>query len=149
MSVTIMQICDAIATTLGAAPSIVRIQSYDELTEAVQSGDMPALQVYWESNDCSFGSGTDRHTFQGGRRIKEYLIHADILAKQRSHIGEDNAMASTVYSEIETIMEQQNIKPYFGLGEIQAFRWRADRVQIVYADTPIMGVRFAIAIYVY
>lgn len=149
--ITIAQMCDAIEGTLGAAASMERSQSYDELTDSVESADTPLLQVYWENTECADASGTDRSSFQGGVRSKAFLFHADVLARQRSHIGEDMKKITEVAEEIQDILEgsAQDTKPYFGLDGIKAFRWRAERVQINYAGTPFMGARFMIWVWVY
>lgn len=149
--ITIAQICDAIETTLGAAASIETTESYDELSDGVQSADTPLLQVYWENTECADDSGTDRTSFQGGVRVKAFLFHADLLARQRAHIADDMKKVTEVAEEIQDILEgpAQSTKPYLGLDGIKAFRWRAERVQITYAGAPFMGARFMIWIWVF
>jgi len=147
MSITLAQICDAIATTLDNATTEPRRESYDELTEGVQ--DLPTLQVYPESGYQSAASGTDRFTMRGGIRQTEFIIHADYYARQRSQIDEDMKELVNGIDAITDVLEGQDEKPYFGLTGIQAFSWRWDRVTFIYGDVQYMGARFAITVRVF
>jgi hypothetical protein len=149
MAVTIAQICDAIEDTLNDATSMATSQSYDELKEGIHSGDLPLIQIYPESNECAFGSGTDRTTFQGGVRNKHYIIHCDLYARQRSHLAEDMKKTVEMIDELETIFEQQNLKDYFGLDGIKAFKWSWTRSLLTSAEAEFYGARFIIEIWVF
>src|SRR3990167_5967940 len=113
MSITLLQICDAVRDTLGAAPSLVREQSLDELTESIP--DTPLLQVYPERGSADPSGNTDRTTFSAVVRQSIIVIHADLYAHQRSHIGEDMSLFATCVDELITEIEKQDTKPYFGL----------------------------------
>lgn len=150
MAITKAQICDAIADTLGDAASVARTQSFDELGESI--GDTPLLQVYpgttWQQDPSG---NTDRTTFGGGVRQTILVIHVDLYAHRRARMSEDMAALVNTSDEIETILEEQDKKPYFGLVGIQAFSWLATRVVFVYTDQEIKyaGVRYAITIRVF
>jgi hypothetical protein len=146
MAITIAQICDAIEETLGAATGITRAQSYDELTEGIQGADTPLLQVYPEANITDAMGTSDRTTFGGGVRVKTYTIHADYYARQRSHIGLDMKQLVDSIDAIETVLEQQNSLPLFGLAGIKSFQWMWNRVQFDYGGAPFMGARFVLTI---
>ena len=148
-TVTIRAINDAIATTLGTATGMKVTHSYDELKEGIGPGDMPLLQVYFESIDCDKDVETERTTFQGKVRTKTLTYHADIYCRTRSHIGEDMAKTLEMTDEVVDIFETLDIKEYFDLEGIKAFDWRADRVVFNYADAQYMGVRFVITITVF
>ena len=148
---TIAEICDAIDTTLGAATGISRSQSYDELTEGVHAGDLPLLQIYPDSGEADIESGTDRSTFRAGIRQTQFIIVADLYARQRSHIGEDMHALVDSIDAIIAVLEAQDTKDYFGQDGIQAFRWRFERVTFMYGDPqiPYVGARFYLTIRVF
>ena len=139
-------IVDAIETTLSAAASLRRSQSYDELTEGVQRGDAPLLQVYPEENPGTSGhSETDRISFSGAHSVKRYVIFADLYAKQRSNIGEDMKQLVDTINELEDILDSQTY-PVFGSDYILSFRWLWGRVVFDYAGVNFMGARFQILV---
>ena len=151
MSVTLGEICDAIESTLAAAITVVRSESYDELTEGVHAADLPMLQVYPESGRQDAGGKTDRFAFQGGIRQTEFIIHADYYARQRAHIGQDmNALVNGI-DALQDVFEAQDKKPYFGEDGIQAFSWSWTRVTFVYGDPqlPYVGARFVLVVRVF
>lgn len=157
MAITLAQIVDAIEDTLDEATTLVRSQSYDELTEGIH--DLPLLQVYPETQTgVSVGAETDRMTFGGAggeedtpARDKEYIIHADYYARQRSHIGEDMAALVNGIDAMENVLEAVNVKPYFSLEGIKAFSWFWTRVAFQYGDPQVryVGARFEIRVRVF
>jgi hypothetical protein len=147
-TVTLAQICDAIETTLGAATTVTRSQSYDGLTEGVH--DTPLLQVYPENGTQDVGGATDRTTFRGGVRQTEFTVHADYYAAARgTSIGEEMGRLVDGIDAITNVLEGQDQKPYFGLEGIKAFSWRWDRVIFDYAGVAFVGARFAIVVRVF
>ncbi len=150
MAITLAQICDAIESTLDNATTVVRSESYDELTEGIH--DLPMLQVYPESGEQDIAGATDRSTF-GGRgdpqRQTEFVIIADYYANQRSHIGEDMAALVNGIDAIQNVFEGQDKKPYFGLAYLQAFHWRWERVTFTYAEIDYIGARFYLTVRVF
>ena len=149
MSITIAQITDAVKTTLAADTGLNRAMSYNQLTEGMN--DLPALQVYPESVGQDPTGNADRTTFQAGRRQSSIIIHADLYARQRSHLGEDMAALVNRWDAAITILEAQNTKPYFGLDGLQAFAWTSQRVVFQYGDggLPYVGVRFILTFRVF
>lgn len=155
-AITIAQICDAIETTLAAASGMNRTQSYDELTEGISAGDLPLLQVYWERlGPMDPSGGTDRLTYQGVVRHKLLTFHADVYAAQRSHIDEDMKKVVNCADAMLDVLEQQNVKPYFGLAGIKAWQLEsAAKGAFEYTSGPrggvlYMGVRFILVIHVF
>jgi len=147
-TITTAEINTAIATTLGAAASLVRTQDYDELTEGM--ADTPTLQVYWEE-ELSDPSGTaDRTAFRGGIRQTDITFHADIYVNQRANIGEDMGRLYTAKDEIDDILQAQDTKPYFGLTGIKALmQWSATRVIFSYGGADYIGIRYFIPIKIF
>jgi len=144
MTVTYAEMCDAITTTLAAAASVERAQSYDELTEGMQ--DQPAFQVYPEACDpVAAGSGTHVTTFGGGVIRETHIIHVDYYAAQRAHIGEDMATLVEGIDEIVPILEAQTCPP-FGLSGIKSFQWSWSRVTWDYGNVKYVGARFVLAL---
>ena len=147
---TIADLIVAIAATLGAASSLVRTQyagttaDGSRLTEGMD--DVPLLQVYPEANTTTDWTGeTDRVSLSGKHSIKEYLIHADLLARQRSHIDEDMAQLVTSIDELEDILDTQ-VYPLFGRSYITSFQWSWHRVVFRYANIDYVGARFVLVI---
>jgi len=150
MPVTIGQICNAVGNTLFTAAGMVRLENYDQLTEGINAGDTPLLQVYWQSLVMDPDDETDRFSFQGGIRQKLFTIYADVHSRQRGHLAEDNQALTDNVDALLDVLEQQNVKPYFGLDEIQAFKVSsAVRAQFPYAGVTTMGARIILDILVF
>lgn len=154
---TIADLILAIATTLGAAPSLTRTQ-YAGTTAAVSrlaegAEDLPLLQVYPEANTTTDWTGeTDRVTLSGKHSIKEYVIHADLLARQRSQIDEDMAQLVTSIDEFENILDNQKYQNVpggaglFGRLYITSFQWSWHRVVFAYGGVDYVGARFVLTV---
>lgn len=142
-TVTIAQITDAIETKLGAATGMVRSESYDELSEGIPPGDMPLLQVYFESIDF------DWKTFQGAIQELPILLHADVFCRQRSNIAEDIAKVVDMADAVVNVLQAEKHPPFFGQHGIRDMKWRADRVTFDYAGALYAGIRFYITCWVF
>src|SRR3990167_4602284 len=131
MAITLAQILDAITSTLSAATTLSRAQSYDEMTDGMN--DLPTLQVYPETNEQDISG------------------NADYYAQQRRHLGEDMAALVNGMDDMANVIEQQDTKPYFGLDGIKAFHWSWRRVTFVYGDPQLsyVGARFTITVRVF
>ncbi|RPI52770.1 MAG: hypothetical protein EHM56_08005 [Chloroflexi bacterium] len=144
--VNLTDICDAIETTLAAATGLARSESYDELSEGMQ--DTPALQVYPESGSQDAATSTDRSTFRAGLQQEEAVIHADLYARQRSHIGEDMSSLVTMIDAMRAVLKAQKTGDAFGLANkgIKACTWSWQRVTFTYGDPGVhyIGARFTI-----
>ena len=151
MAITLMQVCDAVADTLEHAAGMTRTQSYNELTEGINSGDLPLLQVYFESFLMDQQDGlTDRTSFQAAVRQVPFLIRADVFATQRGNIGQDISRTTEIADDVLDILQGQDTKPYFGLVGIKAWNLHsAQRVTFEYADAKYPGIRFELMIWVY
>ena len=149
MAITYAQINDAIESTLGAATGLARSQSYDELTDGMT--DTPTLQVYWQRDTTDPQGMTSMTTFQTGVQQVDMVFHADLFARQRSHIGEDMSALYTVMQAVRETLEGEKTKPLFGLPGIQSFRWTTERVTFEYGDPllPYVGARYTIFIKVF
>lgn len=154
---TLADLILAIATTLGAAPSLTRTQyagttiPVSRMTEGM--ADAPTLQIYPEENTTTDWTGeTDRATLTGKHSIKEYTIHADLLARQRSQIDEDMAQLVTSIDEIENILDTQAYQNVpagaglFGRLYVTSFQWSWHRVVFGYAGVDYMGARFVLVV---
>jgi len=150
-TITVEQICDAIAATLGAAAGINRTQSFDEVTEDYPNADLPMLQVYPQGNEVDARSESDRHTFRAGSRINIMRFVADVVCRQRSHIGLDIAKQVEMWEAVETVLYAQTTKPYFALAGIKGFHWTTDLVWLQKGDPAIhyAAVRFTVTIEVF
>lgn len=144
---SITRINTAIASTLGSAAGIARAQDAADLTEGMP--DLPALQVYWQSLSTDAGNGdTDRRTFGAGVRVSRLTFHADIYARQRSHLGQDMARVLELAEAVQTALENQS-SPIFGEEHIQSCHWSAQRVTFDYAGASYAGIRFVLDLTVF
>jgi len=151
MAVTFGEICDGIAATFEADADLelVRVQSYKEITEGIQPGDCPLLQVYPEDGTIDETGRTDRTTFGGGVRQKMLRVNCDFYARQRSHIGEGIGESVDLIDKIVDVLEGQDRKPYFGVSGIQAWSVTWNRVMFDYAGARYPGTRFVLTIWVF
>lgn len=145
--VTISAINTAIAEALGAAAGVVRVQDAGDLGEGLL--DLPAIQVYWQGSITEPGGETDRRTVGAGVRLTRLTFHADVYARQRSHLGEDMTRTLALAEAVQSVLEAQNQPPFFGLAGVRALRWNAERVTFDYGGTAYAGVRFVIETTVY
>ena len=149
MAITYAQINSAIESKLGTAVGRARSQDFDELTDGMT--DTPTLQVYWQRDNTDPQGTTHQTAFGTGVQQMEAIFHADLYARQRSHIGDDMAVLYTVMQAVRETLEAERSSPYFGLEGIKAFRWAAERVTFEYGDPslPYVGVRFVITVRVF
>ena len=105
MAISIGALCNAVATTLSTTTGLERTQSYDQLTEGMNT--LPCLQVYPERWEVSADSGTDRLTFVDqsagvpGVRQTELTLHLDLYVRQRSQLDEDWGAAVDLASVLQ------------------------------------------------
>lgn len=150
---TIAEINTGIATTLGAATGIVRVQdaakpSEDEgLTEGI--GDVPMMQVYWNAGVCDSPGETDRRTFGGRVRQAHVTYFVDVYARQRSHLSEDFAAQLELTEAVWNVLEDQQSPPFFDIDGCKALRWSAERTIFDYGQVQYAGVRFTVEVWVY
>lgn len=150
MAITIAQICDAIEAVVKSVATVTRTQSYDELSEGINSADTPLAQVYWQSLSMSPPGGTDRRTFGAGIRNKQLTIHIDLYGAQRAHMGEAMASMLETFDDILTALEAQDVKPYFALDGIKAWALTsAERVTFEYGGGQYVGCRAILTVWVY
>ena len=145
MAVTIADLISAIKDTLSTAESLEAAFDFDETPEGIP--DTPAMMVYWQDSDrVSRNSDTAGAAFGAPNMTRETLLtfHVDILAVQRSFLGENMEDVITLTDEVWDILDAQTQKPYFGNAHIQAFQWRATRFDQEYASKLYMGTRFII-----
>lgn len=149
MAITYAQINDAIETTLGVATELHRSQTYDKLTDGMT--DTPTLQVYWQRDETDPQGQTSMTTFRTGVQQVSMIFHADLFARQRSHIGEDMKVLYETMESVRATLEAETTKPYFDLDGIQAFKWVAERVTFEYGDPsqPYVGARYVITVRVF
>ena len=139
---TLIAICDAVESHLGDATGIARSQSYDELTEGMNT--TPTLAVYPQS-----GATVYQHTFRQGVRITHATIHIDIIAKQRADLKGDMAVLVPLIDAVQTEIEKEREGYLFGLDGVQWGDWRWERVVFDMAGVEYIGARFFMDLTVY
>jgi hypothetical protein len=146
--VTVGEICDAVATTLSATTGLARTQSYNQLTEGMNT--LPTLQVYPETWEVSAGSETDRIAFVDaatgvpGHRFTEMVLHLDLYVRQRSQLAEDWGEAVDLASELHDKLDEEGSCPLFSQVGIRTMHWTATRVVFEYgSDARGQPLRYA------
>ena len=151
MGITLAEICDAVADTIGATTGINRVQHYDEIGEGLMDADLPLLQVYWDSFRVSPPGDTDRATMGRGVIVQRIILFADIFCCQRHNTWQDMELVTRVASNVLDQLEATyHTRPYFGLDGIKGWSVSsAQRAAMVYAQAEYMAVRFTIEAVVY
>lgn len=154
MSVTLAQLCDAVASTFKSAlyPAILmKVQSYNELTEGY--GDLPMMQVYPESGETDAFTQNDRTTFRAGSRVTDFEIMVDVPCCKRNNIDENMKAVVVMMESVQGVLEAQTIKPYFGNGAIKGFKWRWERTLFRLAESDSVdlypGLKFRVTLKVF
>jgi len=154
-SVLISDICNGIATTLRTDVDITIVQSYDQLSESINRGDLPLVQVYWESIQWDVTGNTDRTTFGGKIRTKRAVFHLDLYAATRSHLNENMGDLIAGIDSIIAVLEAEETQPFFGVTGIKNVSVDSiDRVVFEYTSGsggPVyyMGARIVLAMWIY
>lgn len=140
------QVCDDIATTLGAATGIAAVDSYGELQEGVP--DVPYMQVYPEEGSTDATGDGDRSTFRGGVRVTETAFNVDVYCRQRSNLDQDMKAVVDAQRAVQAKLEEQRTKPYFGNSSIKGFSWtwRRAAFQPEGSDRVYAGLRFVVRV---
>lgn len=143
--ITHASICDSIVSFLSAAPSLNRAQSFDELTEGMNT--TPTLQVYPQTWDVDDRSGVHQTTFRGGVKRSSNVYFADIYARQRSDLKTDITEQVGLMDEFDQLIQEQTSKPYFGNDNIAAYHVSGERVTFTYAEVQYVGIRYTIEVW--
>lgn len=140
---TLVDICNTIEAVLGAAAGLQESQSFDELSEGIPRASLPMLQVYPASGTCDAASTTSERTSWGGIRQEGITINADLYAARRTHVASDMKLTTQMIDSIRAELQKQG-SPFFGIDEIQGWRWTWERRTFRYAGPQdlYMGARF-------
>jgi len=151
MGISIGQICEAVADTMGSATGINRVQHYDALTEGLMDADLPLLQVYFDNFRVSPPGDTDRHTMGRGVAIQRLQLYCDVFCCQRHNVWQDVETQTRLASEVLDRLEAlYHTRPYFGLDGIKAWSIpSAQRATVAYGQAEYMAVRFTVEVVVY
>ena len=146
------EINTAIFDTLKFADGLKLYQNYDQITEGIAG--TPLLRVYWLDKTTDVSGSADRSTFRGGLRQTDMTFVADLYADTRGHINQIFPSIMPLVDNLDTIIEEQNIKPYFGHDAIKAFQWSVELTTFVHeqqAGTELKypGVKFTFNVRVF
>jgi len=156
--VTLPDIVDAVADKLRLATVIMpgelvarafTVQSYDELTEAIQ--DLPTIQVYPELEQVDVNGLTDRTTLKVGTQHAQVVITIRTFARQRSHLADDMAAAVKCWDMVDKVLEDVSTDclPFFDLVGVRAFNWTATFTPFQYGNVTYAGVEHTLNLEVY
>lgn len=144
MAVTLMALCTGIATTLATATGIGSSTDYDETTEGIAPLDTPRLEVSFEEVICDPTGATDRYAFNAGTQVSGWIIHVNVLARQRSQTDEDMGAVVEITDALVNVLQAQEKPPFFGVVGVKAMSWRARRRNFIRSKTAYVGVRVII-----
>lgn len=143
-SMTLADLCDGIATALGAVSGI-SAWSYDEVGEAIPS--TPLLMVYPESG--SLENETGQYAFRGAQRLNRITIYVDVVTRPRSNMAEDMKSVVAYHDLITDELDKQKTGSAFGVTGAKAFTYSWRRVQFDYGGADYVGLRYELEFMVY
>jgi len=146
MSISITDMCTGIKEVAETAVGVKRAYDYDEMPEAVNNADTPALVVYFEMMEEDPTNQTSASTFSSVVRQRNWIFNVDILASQRNHLNENNQAMTEMADAMVVALETQDRRPCFGVSGAQAFKFTAQRVTIMLGSVEFYGIRFAITV---
>jgi len=150
MALTITDLCDGISETLATATGILSVKSYDELTTSIPADQCPRLQVYLDAiNGSSQNGQTHQVAFDGAVQSLDIPIFVDLYARLRSYLWLDMKAMMDSVDAITDVIQAQKAQNYFGIPEIQNFRWNFQRGVMLYGKSKYMGGRFVITVRIF
>lgn len=144
----IADLTKGVANELLARPELLRVMSGNEIKETIP--DTPSVQVYFQSKQTISPGGNDRISFgavnRNPIRQTEVLIHCDLYVRQRSNIGDEMAKLEALLDVMDSVMESQNVTPFFGSPGVKSWNFRAERVTFEYNKVDYVGVRYYVTL---
>ena len=153
-TVTLVQIVNGVARTLGAASVVKRVQStgvkqtetactgvcLGPISEGVQ--DNGTLQVYWDNSGTVDSQGdTSKSTFSktNGTIQYDFQIIADLLVHRRNHVGENIYAQTCAFDALQAIFDAQACSSPFGVSGIRNFTYLIERATIPYPNNMLFA----------
>ena len=150
MALTLMDLCDGIASTLSTATGILTTKSFDEITTAIPADQCPRIQAYLDAiRNSPQSNQTQQVSFQGGVQSLDLPVFVDLYARKRSYIWLDMKAMIESADALTDVIQAQLTKPYFGTQEIQNFSWSFQRGVMQYGKSLYMGGRFTITVRIF
>ena len=146
MAILITDMCTGIKEVVELATGVERAYDYDEMPEAVNNDDTPALVVYFQALEEDPTNQTASSTFRSVVRQRDWVFHVDVLAAQRNHLNENNEVMCKMADAIIDTLETQDSRPFFGVAGAQQFKFTAERVVINLGAVDFYGIRFIITV---
>ena len=146
MAILITDMCTGIKNVVELATGVERAYDYDEMPEAVNNDDTPALVVYFQALEEDPTNQTASSTFRSVVRQRDWVFHVDVLAAQRNHLNENNKIMCEMADAIIDTLETQDSRPFFGVAGAQQFKFTAERVVINLGAVDFYGIRFIITV---
>jgi len=164
-TITLVQIVNAVARTLGAATTVVkRVQSsgvrqqetscsgvcLGPITEGIN--DNGTLQVYWDNSGTVDSQGdTSKTTFSksNGTIQYDFTIIADLYISKRNHLGENIYNQTCAFDALQTIFDDQSCGSLFGIDGIRNFQYNIQRATFPYTSDLYAGLRCTIQVRVF
>jgi len=146
MAILITDMCTGIKEVVELATGVERAYDYDEMPEAVNNDDTPALVVYFQALEEDPTNQTASSTFRSVVRQRDWIFHVDVLAAQRNHLNENNKKMCEMADAIIDTLETQDSRPFFGVAGAQQFKFTAERVVINLGAVDFYGIRFIITV---
>jgi len=164
-TITLVQIVNAIARTLGGATTAVkRVQSsgikqqetscsgvcLGPITEGVN--DNGTLQVYWDTSGTVDSQGdTSKTTFSktNGTIQYDFTIIADLYISRRNHLSENIYDQTCAFDALQAIFDAQDCGGNFGLSGIRNFQYIIERATFPNTSDLYAGLRCTIQVRVF
>ena len=146
MAILITDMCTGIKSVVELATGVERAYDYNEMPEAVNNADTPALVVYFQALEEDPTNQTSGSSFSHKIRQRNWVFHVDVLAAQRNHLNENNEVMCKMTDAIIDVLETQDRRPYFGVNGAEQFKFTAERVVINLGAVDFYGIRFIITV---
>jgi len=141
MTATNSALVTAVAAEMAEITSAT-VQSGASLTEGIN--DTLTIQVYPESGESAHNSRTDRNTFGKGLELRRRIVHIDVYARARAHIGEDMVAVTSAADDVEAKLNEQQSSPPFGVAGVKTWHYTWQRVIFSYGGVEYVGIRFVL-----
>lgn len=144
MAVTYDAILDGIADELDEIATLNVVQKYDAMSEDFH--DCPMAQVYADAGETDAFSENERSTFGAVLRVHEFAVVADIACRLRGNLDDDMKAVVDMAESVQTKLEEQKKRPFFGQTGIKAFRWRWERATFQRGDSQYVGLKLRVTV---
>jgi len=146
----VVDVQEAIATTLDDALADVRVEALEDLSDGL--ADLPMIQVQFTGYSMDPMGGTDRSSFQGGVKQVEMNVELWGFIRQRGVFADDVVAMSEWADLIRNVLEAQDTTHFGTTGSprIRSFAHSTETIAWDAADNrSILGFRTTLTLRIF